>query len=71
VERHALPRQVSEVETPYGTVRVKIVEYAPGRWRQAPEFEDCRRLAQASGAPLWEVYRAALAAQSPAIDQHR
>jgi uncharacterized protein (DUF111 family) len=32
----------------------------------APEFEDCRRLALASGAPWREVYRAALLAAGAA-----
>lgn len=61
VERHALPRSFSNVETPYGTVRLKIVEYAPGKTRIAPEYDDLRRLAQESGAPFWEIYRAVLA----------
>lgn len=62
VERRALPRRFAAVETPYGAVQMKIVEYAPGKSRAAPEFDDCRRLAQASGAPLWQVYQAALQA---------
>jgi uncharacterized protein (TIGR00299 family) protein len=59
IERHALPRKFGTVQTPYGLVRVKTVEYAPGKTRSAAEFEDCRRLAQETGAPLWEIYQAA------------
>jgi uncharacterized protein (DUF111 family) len=33
------------VQTPYGDVRVKRAEYAPGQFKAAPEYEDCRRLA--------------------------
>ena len=62
VERHALWRDFGQVETPYGTVRVKIAHLITGQSRAAPEFEDCKRLANASGASLWDVYRAALAA---------
>jgi pyridinium-3,5-bisthiocarboxylic acid mononucleotide nickel chelatase len=64
IERHALPRRFSSVETRFGAVRLKIVEYAPGKSRAAPEYEDLRRLAQESEAPLWEIYRAVLAAYS-------
>jgi hypothetical protein len=63
VERHALPRRFASVQTPYGAVRVKIVEYAPGKTRAAPEYEDLRRLAQETGIPLIEIYRAALVEQ--------
>lgn len=60
VERHALPRRVQTVETPYGAVQVKLAEWAPGEWKAAPEYEDCRRLAQQSGQPLWKIYQSAL-----------
>jgi pyridinium-3,5-bisthiocarboxylic acid mononucleotide nickel chelatase len=61
VERHALPRSFVTVETPYGALRLKLAEYAPGKVRAAPEYEDCRKLAAEAGVPLWEVYRAAAA----------
>jgi len=59
VERHCLERREQTVETPYGPVSVKI-----GSWRGrdvtfSPEYEDCRRAAEASGAPLDAVYKAA------------
>ena len=60
VERHALPRSFQTVETPYGPVRVKRAEWQPGKVRAVPEYEDCKRLAEASGVPLREVYEAAL-----------
>jgi len=60
--RHCLARTTHLVETPYGPVRVKVAELGEGRVKAAPEYEDCRRLAAASGAPLREVYRAAEAA---------
>ena len=34
-----------------------------------PEFEDCRRLAAATGAPLPVVYAAAQAAASPLLSE--
>jgi hypothetical protein len=62
VERHALPRRFVRVQTPYGEVQIKVAEYAPGNQRPVPEYEDCRKLAAASGAPLWEIQQAALRA---------
>jgi uncharacterized protein (TIGR00299 family) protein len=62
VTRWPLPRRVETVETPFGTVRVKLAEFAPGRWKAAPEHDDCVRAARAAGVPLREVYQAALAA---------
>ncbi len=59
VERHCLPRTLEQVETEYGTVRVKVAQLPGGAKKAAPEYEDCRRLAEEKGVPLREVYRAA------------
>ncbi|NLS79561.1 MAG: LarC family nickel insertion protein, partial [Chloroflexi bacterium] len=61
VLRYALPRRMAEVQTPWGPVRVKVAELPDGLARPIPEYEDCRRLAESSGAPLWQVYAAAQA----------
>lgn len=58
VTRRALSRSVETVETPYGAVRVKIARWGQGETKRAPEYEDCRRLAERHGVPLREVYRA-------------
>jgi uncharacterized protein (TIGR00299 family) protein len=50
-ERRVLARHFAEVETRYGTVRVKYTD-AGGF---APEFEDCRRLAVSQNVPLRTV----------------
>jgi len=62
VQRHALPRESRSVETPYGPVRVKIAQLEDGQTKSAPEYEDCRRLAEQHNAPLREVYLAAMTA---------
>jgi hypothetical protein len=59
VQRHALPRESRTVETPYGSIRVKIARLGEGAAKAAPEYEDCRRLAAEHQVPLREVYRAA------------
>ncbi len=55
-------REILEVQTAFGTVRVKRARLDGRPLAAAPEFEDCRRLALASGVPWRDVYRAALAA---------
>ncbi len=57
--RRVLPRELRQVETPYGSVRVKEARRPDGRLSRAPEYEDCARLAREQGVPLWEVFRAA------------
>jgi len=44
------------VDTPYGPLLVKVMEYG-GRRRLLPEYEACRQMAEAQGLPLLEVYR--------------
>jgi uncharacterized protein (DUF111 family) len=62
VERLAAQREQSSVETPFGSVAVKV-RIGPGGRREAfPEYEDCRRAAQRAGVPLAHVYRAAILA---------
>ena len=62
VQRYALPRAAATVETSHGAIRVKIVHGAGVERRWTPEYDDCRRAAEATGAPLQEVYRCALEA---------
>ncbi|PTL82922.1 nickel pincer cofactor biosynthesis protein LarC [Vitiosangium sp. GDMCC 1.1324] len=62
VERLALERDWVEVETPWGRVRVKRGLRNGEVLNAHPEFEDCRKVAEASGVPLKQVMAAALAA---------
>jgi hypothetical protein len=54
-ERRVEARELVEVETPHGKARVKVS--ASGS--VAPEYEDCRKLALATGVPLKEIIAAA------------
>ncbi len=56
VTRTKLSREVKEVETPYGKVRVKV----SGDRRFQPEYEDCKRIALERGIPIQEVYQEVL-----------
>jgi uncharacterized protein (TIGR00299 family) protein len=60
--RFEAEREILEVRTAFGTVRVKRARLDGRPLAVAPEFEDCRRLALASSVPWREVYSAALAA---------
>jgi uncharacterized protein (TIGR00299 family) protein len=62
VERTALERDWVEVETPWGQVRVKRGLRNGVVLNAHPEFEDCRKVAEAAGVPLKQVMAAALAA---------
>ncbi len=56
VERVAARRWQETIDTPYGPLEVKVMEYA-GRRRVTPEYEACRQMAEAHGLPIMEVYR--------------
>ncbi|MDI6710827.1 MAG: nickel pincer cofactor biosynthesis protein LarC [Bacillota bacterium] len=57
--RLVAPRQIFEVRTVYGPVRVKVA-HVGGRVTQIkPEFEDCRARAAEAGVPVREVHAAA------------
>jgi len=60
--RFEAEREILEVPTAFGTVRVKRARLDGRPLAIAPEFEDCRRLALASGVPWRDIYHAALAA---------
>jgi uncharacterized protein (DUF111 family) len=50
-ERRVQSRQWTQVNTPHGSVRMKV----SGEGAYAPEYEDCRRLALESGTPLKQI----------------
>lgn len=62
VERLRVDRETREVETRFGRVRVKLGHGPGGHLNVAPEYEDCRRVAEASRVPLKIVYQEAVAA---------
>ncbi len=59
VDRLVLERHRIRVETPFGRIRVKVARGPGGRVLVAPEYDDCRRAARRSGAPLPDVVREA------------
>lgn len=59
--RRTLARETVAVETPHGTVRMKVARRNGHVVNAAPEFEDCRRIAAACGLPLKQVLADAIA----------
>jgi uncharacterized protein (TIGR00299 family) protein len=62
VDRAALQRRFEEVETPYGRVRIKVGFDGERELNAAPEFDDCRALAEKAKVPVKLVQTAAMSA---------
>jgi hypothetical protein len=58
--RQILPRRWETVDTSWGPVRVKIANMNGTVSNYAPEFEDCRALAEKHHVPLRQVMQAAM-----------
>ncbi len=58
IERMSMPRSIETVDTPYGSIRVKVAHWGDIE-RAAPEYEDCRRAAEEYHLPLTTVIEAA------------
>jgi uncharacterized protein (TIGR00299 family) protein len=57
VRRWEAEREMVEFESSLGPAAVKVKQLPDEPLRVAPEYEACKRLAEASGLPLVEVYR--------------
>ena len=60
--RQVLARWHVSVETPYGTIRVKVGAHGSEVLHTAPEFEDVAAAARSAGVPHQVVHQAALRA---------
>jgi len=58
LQRVSLPRHIETVDTPYGSIRMKVAAWN-GNLRAAPEYEDCLQAARQHGVALQEVLQAA------------
>lgn len=56
VERRSLPRRTEVVHTRWGSVQIKVADLGSGRLKAAPEYEDCRTLAEKHQVPVKDVY---------------
>jgi len=67
--RLKLSRSIIEVSTEWGQVKVKVGSSGEGPLTVSPEFEDCKRVARATGAPLRRVYDAARDAATRKLEE--
>jgi uncharacterized protein (TIGR00299 family) protein len=63
-ERRKLAREFKQVKTSFGEVTIKVGKLDGKIVQAAPEYEACRKLAEAAKAPLKQVYEAAMKAFS-------
>jgi len=56
-DREKLKRHAEKIETPLGSITVKVVERSPGVMDFRPEYEELRRLAGLHGMAVEEVER--------------
>jgi uncharacterized protein (TIGR00299 family) protein len=55
INRKKLIREIADVKTPYGTIRVKISKHGNEVLTITPEYEDCKRIAEEMQVPLKNV----------------
>lgn len=60
VERKKLTRKYQKINTELGEITIKIGMSQGQIMNVAPEYEDCKRIAQETGLPLKEIYQIAL-----------
>ncbi|UCH22567.1 MAG: nickel pincer cofactor biosynthesis protein LarC [Deltaproteobacteria bacterium] len=56
VHRRILQRDPIEIETTFGTIRVKRITYPGGNVRIVPEYEVCKKIAYENDLPIRTVY---------------
>ena len=58
--RQVLQRRSTSVQTQWGEVRMKVANLNGTITNYAPEYEDCRRIAEEKGVPLKSVMQEAI-----------
>jgi uncharacterized protein (TIGR00299 family) protein len=66
-ERRKLRREFMTVQTPYGSIIVKVGRLDGKVLQAAPEFDSCRKLAEQANVPVKTIYDAALRALPPSL----
>ncbi len=57
-ERKTLKREIKEVDTQFGKIRVKIAKLDTKQINKMPEYEDCKKIAKNKKIPLRRIYDA-------------
>lgn len=69
--RHEARREIRAAQTPFGSINVKLKWVGDQAIGAAPEFEDCRKLADAANVALRTVHEAAAAAAQSLLESIR
>ncbi len=64
IKRHILRRDIKQISTDYGDIRIKIGYFKGNIVSVAPEYEDCIKISSEKNVPLKKIYEAAIAAIS-------
>jgi uncharacterized protein (TIGR00299 family) protein len=64
VGRKKLSREIREIDTVYGTIKIKISRRGEEIFTVTPEYEDCKKIADEKQMPLKTVMEAAIASFS-------
>jgi uncharacterized protein (DUF111 family) len=56
IERVCLNRDIKQITTPWGQVKVKLASRDGQVINIAPEYEDCKRIAKENNLPLKHIY---------------
>lgn len=62
ITRQILPRRFVSVDVPGGSVRIKIAEADAKQVKAAPEYLDCKRVAEQTGRPVKDILEEAMVA---------
>jgi len=62
VNRQILPRRFVSVQVPGGSVRIKIAKAEAKKVKAAPEYLDCKRIAERTGRAVKDVLEEAMVA---------
>ncbi|MFO0731832.1 MAG: nickel pincer cofactor biosynthesis protein LarC [Nitrospiraceae bacterium] len=69
VRRRILPRRFETVSLRGGLVRIKLGMAKAGRTKAAPEYEDCRRIAERTGRPVKDILEEAVVAYRQGVSE--
>lgn len=68
VRRRKLDREINQVSTEYGNVKIKVGYLDGSAVNYSPEFESCRKLSEKTDKPLKEIFIAALSSARKELD---